>query len=79
MLLGILLVLGSAVAGGLVLADRDRGRTYWAVREDVATGAVPSRADLEPVHVRVDDAGRPPPAPHGRRAAGPAVEPRVVA
>ncbi len=59
LLLGVLLVLGSVVAGSRVLASADQSQQVWAVTRDLAPGAVLTDADLQSVRVRLfDSAGR---------------------
>ncbi|NHC13022.1 hypothetical protein [Motilibacter deserti] len=51
---GVLLVLGSVVAGARVVAAADDTVAVWAVRHDVAANAALAAADLEPRRVRIE-------------------------
>ncbi|MGB9375533.1 MAG: hypothetical protein WCA82_15390, partial [Jiangellales bacterium] len=54
LLLGVVLVLGSAAAGAAALAAADDTVDAWAARDDLIDGAVLSAADLVPVPVRIE-------------------------
>jgi hypothetical protein len=53
LVLGVLLVLGSAVLGARLVAAGDDRVQYWSVRTDVVPGDVVSQDDLQPARVRL--------------------------
>jgi hypothetical protein len=53
LVVGVLLVLGSAVLGARVVAAADRTSPVWAVRDDLAAGTTLSARDLVAVRLRV--------------------------
>lgn len=68
LVLGVLLVLVSVVAGARLLSSADRTDLVWSAAEDMAPGAVLDADDLVPAEVRLDstsggylDATSPPP------------------
>lgn len=56
LLLGVLLVLGSAALGGWLFSTTRDSTDYWMVRDDVRVGDRVSSADLAPAKGRVDAA-----------------------
>ena len=56
LLLGVLLVLASIVAGSRVLASADQSQQVWVVTRDLAPGAALGDADLTAGRVRLFDA-----------------------
>lgn len=58
LVLGVILVLGSAVAGGTLLATARDTTDYWLVRADVRAGEAVDRADLSVAEGRLDPAAR---------------------
>ena len=57
LVLGVLLVLVSVLVGARVLAQADRTHLVWTAARDLAPGTALTAADLEPVEVRLLDAG----------------------
>lgn len=58
LVLGVLLVLLSVVAGARLLSSADRTDLVWAAGGDLAPGAVLDGQDLVPVEVRLDGVAR---------------------
>ena len=59
LVLGVLLVLVSVVAGARVVGTADRSSSVWVATRDLAAGAVLTEGDLEPGRVRLfGDASR---------------------
>lgn len=56
LLLGVLLVLGSAVGGARLVASYDDSERFWVLRSDVTAGDPVSREDLTVADVRVGEA-----------------------
>jgi hypothetical protein len=50
---GVLLVLGSMVAGALTIAAADSSKRVWAVTRDLAPGTVLTAGDVKPIRVRL--------------------------
>ena len=50
---GVLLVVGSMVAGALTIAAADSTERIWAVTRDLAPGTVLTSADVKPIKVRL--------------------------
>ncbi len=70
-MLGIALILSSALAGGWLLSAARNSSEYWVLRTDVRIGQQVRSADLAPVSARIDSVGASSliavdgPAPHG--------------
>lgn len=56
LVLGVVLVLGSAVAGGSLLATARDSTEYWLVRADVRAGEIVEQADLTVAEGRIESA-----------------------
>jgi len=56
LLLGILLVLGSAVGGARLVASYDDSERFWVLRSDVTAGDPVNREDLTVADVRIGEA-----------------------
>ncbi len=50
---GVLLVIGSMVAGAVTIAAADSGARVWAVTRDVSPGTVLTSGDVKPIKVRL--------------------------
>lgn len=50
---GVLLVIGSMVAGAVTIAAADSSKRVWAVTRDLAPGTVLTADDLKPIKVRL--------------------------
>ncbi len=50
---GVLLVIGSMVAGAVTIASADSSKRVWAVTRDLAPGTVLTAADVKPIKVRL--------------------------
>ena len=50
---GVLLVIGSMVAGAVTIAAADSSKSVWAVTRDLAPGTVLTADDLKPIKVRL--------------------------
>lgn len=55
LLLGVLLVVGSVVAGTTIVASADRSVQVWALTRDVAASTVLAAEDVRPARVRLFD------------------------
>lgn len=55
LLIGLLLVAASVVAGARILSAGDETSAVWALRSDVRAGAAAAAGDLERVRVHLDD------------------------
>jgi hypothetical protein len=55
LILGVLLVVGSVVAGAVVISAADRSVQVWALTRDAAAGTVLAPDDVRPARVRLFD------------------------
>ena len=56
--LGVVVVLGSSVLGGVVMASQDRRTEYWALRDDVSAQDRVTRGDLVATSAHLDGSAR---------------------